>query len=149
MQCSLTAWAPMASEGINEATHSYKPGDIISCDPFVDDVSTHPRFILFNITDMPDNSIYEYQLRHMKRIFESGYSLGVEPVQVRRRAWRINFGLMPANMQQNLRETRGITLPWRREDGTRLAAGYISMRDVIDENDFTRDGDLFLQDGDL
>jgi len=136
MDISLLVWT-FSNEG------TYKRGDIIDCSPWHNGMCSHPRFVLVNIRNMPDNAEYDAQFKRVKRMFEGAHGVGYEQAVLRRRAWRINFSLMSDAKKNLILRDRRISLEWSE------AKDYLCRKDVIDDEDYTRDGNVFLQDGDL
>ena len=143
MNISLVLWAPLASANINEATHSWKPGDIVHVGNFSNGTNGVPRFVSLNLRNLPDKVEYEYQFRRIKKMMESSYQIGLGQGELRRRAFRVDLRLMPTNMRQTLLQQRGLTLEWD------VAKAYIAKKVVVNNFDYTTDTNTIITDAAL
>lgn len=122
---------------------SYHRGDIIDVSIMHNEECTHPRFVLVNITDLPDKAPPAVILKRMKTMLERPAMVQAFSEQTRRRAWRVNYEGLPANVRKTLLEDRKITVPWT------VAKSHIGKRIVTNVDQPETDTLIYIKDGDV
>ncbi len=129
------------------ADSPYKVGDVISADIMHGEECSNPRFVLVNITNIPDKAPRKVLLRRVKRMLEEPIEkidfLTKETTSLRRRAWRIRPKDIPKKARTILLRDRKITVTWGQ------AKKYLTRKFVVVESDPNQDTSTTIQDADI
>ena len=125
----------------------YLKGDIVSASLMHGEECTNPRFVLVNITGVPDKAPPSILLKRIKRMLEKENFVleGNPPVprRLRRRQWHLKPADLPVGARNTLLADRKITVTWTQ------AKPYLKRRFVVVEDDVSQDTETPITDDDV
>lgn len=144
MDISLLIWA-------DPDTHAqgYQLGDIISVSLMHNEECSNARFVLVNITGVPDKAPPDVLLARIKYMLEEPESIIINisdaPTKSRRRrrAWNIKPANIPQVIRTQLLADRKITVTWIQ------AKPFLLKRFVVDDANPLLDNETSITDNDI